>query len=76
MSLNGNNGRRIVSGIRGVGAYVPERKMTNEDVQEFPGASSAEYLDESHAESLLRRENCVLAKSGNVTRYGCEADQY
>ncbi len=74
--MNGNNGRRIASRIKGVGAYVPERKITNDDVLEFLRAGSADYLDESASEKLLERARCLLAKSGNVTRYWCEEDQY
>jgi len=74
--LNGNNGRGIASRIRGVGAYVPERKVTNDDVLALLKDGSADYLDESASEKLIERAKCVLAKSGNVTRYWCEEDQY
>ncbi len=74
--MNGNNGRRIASRIKGVGAYVPERKITNDHVLGLLRAGSADYLDESTSEELIERAKCVLAKSGNVTRYWCEEDQY
>ena|GEM_PF-772010 len=74
--MNGNNGRRIASRIRGVGAYIPERKITNDDVLALLRAGSADYLDESASEKLIERAKCVLAKSGNVTRYWCEEEQY
>ncbi len=74
--MNGNGRRRIASRIRGVGAYVPERKISNEDVLEMLRAGSAEYLDETASEKLIERAKCTLAKSGNVTRYWCDEEQY
>ena len=74
--MSANNGRRIASRIRGVGAYVPERKVTNEDVLELLRVGSADHLDESASEKLMERAKSTLVKSGNVTRYWCEEDQY
>jgi len=66
----------VASRIKGVGAYVPKRKVTNKDVLALLKADSAEYLDESDLEKLMERARRVLDKSGNVTRYWCEEDQY
>ncbi len=75
-ALNGNNGRSVASRITGVGAYVPEREVTNADALELLRSASAAYLDESDTEKLLQKGKCLLAKSGNATRYWCEPDQY
>ena len=74
--MNRTNGRGTASRIKGIGAYVPERKITNDHVLDLLKTSSAEYLDENASELLIERAKCVLSKSGNVTRYWCEDDQY
>jgi 3-oxoacyl-[acyl-carrier-protein] synthase-3 len=74
--VNGNGRRRIASRVAGVGAYVPERKISNDDVLERLKASSADYLDRDSSKKLMARAKRTLAKSGNVTRFWCEEDQY
>ncbi len=74
--MNGNGRRGIASRIVGVGAYVPERKVTNEDVIELLRRASAVHLDAQDCAQLIKRARCLLAKSGNVTRYWCQEGQY
>jgi 3-oxoacyl-[acyl-carrier-protein] synthase III len=66
----------IASRILGVGAYIPERKITNEDVLEKLRSSSEGYLSAEDVENLTKRATGQLKKSGNVTRYWCEENQY
>jgi 3-oxoacyl-[acyl-carrier-protein] synthase-3 len=74
--VSGNGRRRVASRINGIGAYVPERRISNDDVLELMRAASSCYLDADSTEQLIDRAKRTLAKSGNVTRYWCEEDQY
>jgi 3-oxoacyl-[acyl-carrier-protein] synthase III len=69
------NKMNVASKIAGVGAYVPERKITNDDVLEMLRAHSAPYLAAPDLEKLLAKATYKLAKAGNETRFWCREDQ-
>ena len=68
--------RETTSRIEGLGVYVPERRITNEDVLRLLEAHSTAYLSEKDFGKLMAKAREQLDKSGNRTRYWCERDQY
>jgi len=68
--------RKITARISGVGTYVPERKVTNEDALRFLADHSVAYLVEKDFEKLMQKARQQLAKAGNQTRYWCAENQY
>ncbi len=68
--------REVTSKITGLGIYIPERKVTNEDVLHLLEAHSIAYLSSKDFEKLMTKARQQLEKSGNVTRYWCTEEQY
>jgi len=62
--------------IAGAGAYIPARKVTNEDALRLLQDHSRDYLSERDFEKLLKRAKHQLDKAGSRTRYWCEEEQY
>lgn len=67
---------RTVARITGVGGYVPERKITNDDVLGFLKEESQAYLTDEELETVLSKAKYKLEKSGNDVRYYCHERQY
>ena len=74
MHLNSNH--HLATRIAGAGAYIPGRRVTNEDVLGMLRDSSKGYLNEEDFEKLVHRAEHLLEKAGSQTRYWCEEDQY
>jgi len=68
--------RDVASRIAGVGVYIPERKVTNDDVLKLLEAHSVAYLSERDFEKLMNKARQQLEKSGNQVRYWCAPEQY
>jgi acyl-CoA:acyl-CoA alkyltransferase len=68
--------REVTSRITGIGIYIPERRVTNDDVLKLLEAHSISYLSEKDFAKLMSKAREQLDKSGNVTRYWCKEDQY
>jgi 3-oxoacyl-[acyl-carrier-protein] synthase-3 len=66
----------IATRIHGVGAYIPERKITNEDVIGMLRLASAAYLPPEDLVKLIEKAKSNLAKTGNSTRYWCRENEY
>ena len=66
----------IGSRIAGIGSYVPERKITNDDVLSMLIERSSGFLSPADLEKLLGKAKHKLAKSGNDTRFWCKENQY
>lgn len=66
----------ITSRIAGVGTYIPERKITNDDVLKMLKDHSSAYFSNGDLEILLEKAKTKLVKTGNNTRYWCREDQY
>lgn len=62
--------------IIGLGSYIPERVITNDDALELLRVNSAGYLSPEDLDTLLDKAGRKLAKAGNVTRYWCRPDEY
>jgi len=68
--------REVTSRIAGLGVYVPERKVTNDDVLRLLEEHSTAYLSNKDFEKLMAKARQQLDKSGNRTRYWCSEGQY
>ncbi len=66
----------VASKIIGLGAYIPEREITNDDVLQMLKDHSAAYMHNGDLEALMGKAAATLNKAGNVTRYWCRPDQY
>lgn len=62
--------------IIGLGTYIPERVITNDDVLELMRQNSAGYLSPGDLDTLMEKARAKLAKSGSVTRRWCRQDEY
>lgn len=62
--------------IIGLGTYLPERVITNDDVLELLRVKSAGYLSPEELKTLLDKARAKLVKAGNVTRRWCRPDEY
>ncbi len=69
-------GDRIASRISGLGVYVPERKISNEDVLRLLIDQSKPYLSQKDLLKLTARAEMLLEKAGCGTRYWCAQDQH
>ena len=62
--------------IIGVGSYVPERRITNDDVLAMLRDASRAYLTSGDLETMMGKAEAKLAKAGSVTRFWCREDEY
>ena len=66
----------IASKIVGLGAYVPERRISNDDALDLLRVQSRGYLSPAELATLLEKAKAKLAKAGSQTRFWCRADEY
>jgi len=66
---------RIASRIGGFGIYIPERKITNEDVLQKLVDASKGYLSKEDLDTIVAKSKHKLTKAGNQTRFWCQEDQ-
>lgn len=66
----------LASIIAGVGAYIPERKVTNADVLRYLREGSEGYLEEQDLATLMSKAESRLAKAGCGLRHWCHHDEY
>ncbi len=74
--MNSNTSMPVASRITGVGAYVPERKITNDDVLNLLEKNSAPYLEDKDFNKLIKKAKDTLKKAGSSIRYWCDENQY
>jgi len=74
MMLNG--AVNIASKVTGLGVYVPDRKVTNEDALKLLEEHSAPYLNGEDFKKLLIKAEEKLVKAGSEIRYWCDENQY
>jgi len=67
---------RIATRISGIGAYVPERRVTNDDVLKLLERHSSMYMQDGDFGKLMGKARRKLAKTGSGTRYWCAENQY
>lgn len=66
----------IKAEIKGIGVYIPERKVTNDDVLEMLRNQSVGYLNNGDMEKILAKARYKLNKSGNDTRFWCGENEF
>jgi len=69
-------GMRTASRISGLGVFVPERKITNEDVLRLLIDQSKPYLTDKDLLKLTARAEMLLEKAGCGIRYWCSPEQH
>ena len=57
------------AGILGTGFYVPEKIMTNEDLEKIVSMVNAVYITATDPEELARLETFIAHANGIVTQY-------
>lgn len=62
--------------IAGIGSYIPERLMRNDDVLERLRTSSQSYLEPAQLETLLAKARHKMEKAGCRDRYWCAPEQW
>ncbi len=62
--------------IAGIGSYVPERIVRNDDVLNRLKTASQSYLEPAVLEVLLSKVKYKLEKAGSVERRWCAPDEY
>ncbi len=71
-----NTAKPLASRVTGVGAYVPERKITNDDVLTLLEKNSHPYLSNKDFNKLIENAKDKLEKAGSSIRYWCDERQY
>ncbi len=67
---------RLVTKISGVGAYAPERIITNDHVLNLLERKSSPYLDPEELPAFMQKAKEKIEKAGNKTRHWCHEDEY
>jgi len=67
---------KTTSRITGIGAYIPERQITNDDVLGYLRDSSEAYLSDEELEKVMSKAKYMLTRSGSDIRYYCDERQY
>jgi 3-oxoacyl-[acyl-carrier-protein] synthase-3 len=62
--------------IIGVGSYVPERLVSNDDALAMLREQSRPFLSPADLDTVLAKARYKIAKAGNATRYWCRDDEY
>ncbi|MDP8223133.1 MAG: 3-oxoacyl-[acyl-carrier-protein] synthase III C-terminal domain-containing protein [Candidatus Lernaella stagnicola] len=62
--------------ILGVGSYIPERIISNDDALAMLENASRAYLESADLKTLTAKAAAKMEKAGSVTRHWCEEDQY
>jgi len=64
------------SKIIGIGHYIPEREVSNDNVLELLRKSSSLYLTPEELEVLMQKAGRNLERTGSRVRYWCDEDQF